>query len=251
MTTSRAFLTAEWRYLLMLNYEIDPQVLAPLVPAGVELDTWQDKTLVSVVGFLFLKTRVLGIPVPGHRNFEEVNLRFYVRRKVGSERRRGVVFVKEIVPRPWIARVANGFYGEHYAALPMGHTIEPGSDARLPRLVEYTWRLRRGWARRSRLHRLGGLAVGGLREIAPGSEEEFITEHYWGYTRLGARRTGEYRVEHPRWRVWAVEQPYLLCDVRALYGPQFEAALCGRPRSALLAEGSPVTVYMGGSWHVE
>ena len=80
----RPFLTARWRYLAMLNYEVPPEALAPLVPAGTELDSWQGKTFVSVVGFLFLDTRVLGIAIPGHRDFEEVNLRFYVRRKAAG-----------------------------------------------------------------------------------------------------------------------------------------------------------------------
>lgn len=250
MAASRAFLTAEWRYLLMLNYEIDPQVLEPLVPAGVELDTWHDKALVSMVGFLFLKTKVIGLPVPWHRNFEEVNLRFYVRRKVEGEWRRGVVFVKEIVPKPWIARVARWLYGEHYVAMPMQHTIENGKGLSAPKLVEYRWRMRKHWFQSPRLHRLGGLAAGDLSEIEPGSEAEFITEHYWGYTRLDDHRTGEYEVVHPRWLSWAVEQPYLLCDVKALYGQQFEEALGRRPRSAFLAEGSPVTVKVGAGFRV-
>jgi uncharacterized protein YqjF (DUF2071 family) len=246
MTASRAFLSAEWRYLLMLNYEIDPQVLLPLVPAGVELETWQGKTLVSMVGFLFLKTKVLGLPIPMHRNFEEVNLRFYVRRKVGEEWRRGVVFVKEIVPKPWIARIARWIYGENYIALSMDHIVEISPPDSRPELVEFSWRQRKHWWHpRRRLHRLGGLAVGDLKAIESGSEAEFITEHYWGYTRLDDHRTGEYEVMHPRWRVWAIEQPYLLCDVKSLYGPQFDEALCRRPHSAFLAEGSPITVRIG------
>src|SRR4026208_556537 len=93
------FLTAEWRRLAMLSFEIDPRVLSPLVPAGTELDEWQGRTFASLVGFLFLDTRVFGLAVPFHRNFEEVNLRFYVRRMASDGLRRGVVFVKEIVPR--------------------------------------------------------------------------------------------------------------------------------------------------------
>src|SRR6266513_2477095 len=128
----RRFLTAEWRSLAMLNYEVDRSVLARRVPPGTELDSWGGVVYVSVVGFLFLKTRVLGVPIPGHRNFEEVNLRFYVRRKADGEWRRGVVFVKEIVPRRAIAAVARGLYGENYVAMPMSHAIDG-------RRVEYRW----------------------------------------------------------------------------------------------------------------
>src|SRR5271154_3596191 len=113
------FLTAEWRWLLMLNYAIDPAVLRPLVPAGVELDLWQGDALVSMVGFLFLGTRVLGVPVLWHRDFEEVNLRFYVRRETPEGWRRGVTFVREIVPRLAIAVLARVLYNEPYVACPM------------------------------------------------------------------------------------------------------------------------------------
>jgi uncharacterized protein len=244
MAAIRSFLTAEWRYLLMLNYDVEPAVLAPLVPAGTELDLWQGRALVSVVGFLFLDTRLVGLPVPFHRNFEEVNLRFYVRRKMaGEEDRRGVVFVKEIVPRPAIAQVARWFYGENYHALPMQHTIEQDDGKlRSEGLVEYAWRFR------GRLHRLGGLAHGEPELAHPESEEAFISEHYWGYTHLGAHSTGEYRVEHPSWRIWSVAQPYLLADVKALYGESFAPYLHCRPRSAFLAEGSAVKVYPGGKF---
>jgi Uncharacterized conserved protein (COG2071) len=112
------FLTAEWRALAMLNYEVDASLLRHFVPAGTELDCWQGKTLVSLVGFRFLKTRVLGIPIPFHRNFDEVNLRFYVRRAEATEVKRGVVFIREIVPRRAIAAVARAFYNERYLALP-------------------------------------------------------------------------------------------------------------------------------------
>ncbi|MES2569397.1 MAG: DUF2071 domain-containing protein, partial [Verrucomicrobiota bacterium] len=116
---NKPFLTAEWRHLAMLNFATDPALLRPLVPAGTELDEFGGTTYLSVVGFLFLKTRVLGAGFPFHRDFEEVNLRFYVRRKVGGEWRRGVVFIREMVPRQIIALIARVVFGEPYSALPM------------------------------------------------------------------------------------------------------------------------------------
>src|SRR5262245_20887686 len=111
---NRDFLTADWRYLVMINYEVDPEILHPYIPGGTELDQWQGRTFVSVVGFLFLRTRVLGLTIPFHHNFEEVNLRFYVRRRAIEGWRRGVVFIREIVPRWAIAAVAREFYNENY-----------------------------------------------------------------------------------------------------------------------------------------
>jgi hypothetical protein len=166
---------------------------------------------------------------------------------VNGETRRGVVFVKELVPKPWIARIARWVYHENYVALPMGHTIERDGQGNLcpEALVEYTWKYRSGRLDRRRQHRLGGLLLGESAPAQPGSEEEFITEHYWGYTRVSQHKTGEYQVEHPKWRVWPVAQPYLLCDVKSLYGETFEAALRRPPRSAFLAEGSRIQVNWG------
>jgi|SRR6185369_2870210 len=237
MTDPKPFLTAEWRYLAMLNYLIEPAVLAPFVPAGTELDSWQGKTFVSVVGFMFLDTRVLGVAIPWHRDFEEVNLRFYVRRQAADGVRRGVVFIKEIVPRLAIAATARLLYGEKYVALPMRHSL-PMEGTR-PTHAEYLWKLRGAW------HRLRAVPAGAAVEAAPGSEEEFITEHYWGYSRLRGGGTVEYQVEHPRWRVWQAEAASLECDAAALYGTRFAPVLAAKPSSAFLADGSPVTVYRG------
>lgn len=232
MSAAPAFLTASWRDLVMLNFAVDPRVVAPLVPAGTELDGWDGQTLVSLVGFRFLDTRVLGVAVPGHVAFEEVNLRFYVRRKAADGWRRGVVFVKEIVPRRAIAWVARAVYDEPYVALPMRHEVSPGR-------ARYEWRLGGRWQGLS-------AAFGGPAAIPPeGSLEEFITEHYWGYTRRRDGGTSEYRVEHPRWRVWTAADPRFDGDVPALYGPAFAAHLAAAPGSAFVAEGSAVTVRRG------
>jgi uncharacterized protein YqjF (DUF2071 family) len=233
----KIFLTAEWRYLAMLNYEIESAVLAPLVPAGTELDVWNGKTFVSVVGFRFLNTRVRGIPIPFHRNFEEVNLRFYVRRKAGDEWRRGVVFNKELVPRSAIAFVARKFYNENYVALPMSHEIQKSDGEIISAL--YFWEFNGG---KNHLR----LAVEGQAQpLMDGSIQEFITEHYWGYARQRDGSTMEYRVEHPRWRVWEAQTAELLCDAADLYGEGFRETLERPPSSAFLADGSEVKVLAG------
>jgi uncharacterized protein YqjF (DUF2071 family) len=206
--------------------------LQPLVPAGTELDFHGDQTFLSVVGFMFLNTRVLRLAIPFHRNFEEVNLRFYVRRKVDDEWRRGVCFVRELVPRFAIAFVARGFYGEPYSAVPMRHEISQSAGELA---VNYGWRRRGIW------ESLAMSATGDPQESALGSHEEFITEHYWGYTARGAR-SSEYQVEHPRWRVWPATTWSFDADVRSLYGSEFVAPLSASPVSAFIAEGSAVEV---------
>ena len=231
------FLTAEWRHLAMLNYDADPAVLVPFLPRGTELDLWQGRALVSMVGFLFLQTRVRGIPIPFYRNFEEVNLRFYVRRRAEEGWRRGVVFVKELVPRAAIALVARRFYHEPYLALPMSHRIEGAQDS--VRSAEYSWRFQQ------RRNFLRVVTSGAAQPLVAGSEAEFITEHYWGYNAQPDGSTLEYRVEHPRWRVYAAADATFDCDVAGLYGETFCACLSGPPASAFLAEGSAITVRRG------
>jgi uncharacterized protein len=218
----------------MLNYEVSATLLEPLVPAGVEIDRWRNRLYVSVVGFLFHETRVLGLAIPGHRTFQEVNLRFYVRRHVGNETRRGVVFVRELVPRPGIALFARLLYNEPYRALPMQHRFDSVGDETTR---EYAWRTGRDWTR------LTARTTGPARPLEPSSEAEFVTEHYWGYTRQRDGGTVEYRVDHPRWNVWSATDARLDGDPDSVYGPDFARALSGPPTSAFVADGSPVTVF--------
>jgi len=234
------FLTAEWRLLAMLQYEVEPALLKPLVPRGTELDQWNGCTLVSVVGFRFLDTRVLGAPIPLHRDFDEVNLRFYVRRRDAEGWRRAVVFVREIVPRRAIALVARLCYNEPYIALPMRHAIDmDGAERGEAGRVAYEWCHNGEW---------GGLQVEtagyGARPAAD-SEEEFVSEHYWGYTVQRDGGSLEYQVMHPPWRVWASARAELRCDARRLYGAGFARVLEAPPRSAFVADGSPVSVHRG------
>jgi uncharacterized protein YqjF (DUF2071 family) len=234
VATQPSFLRAAWRNLLMINFAIGPDRLRPFVPRGTELDQFNGATFVSVVGFQFLNTRLLGVPVPCHRDFEEVNLRFYVRRRHQGEWRRGVVFVKEIVPKRLVALVARRVYNENYVRLPMRSHIDPREAS-----VGYEWRYGGRW------HGAFGQFRGASAFVAPGSEEEFITEHYWGYSVQRDGSTVEYQVEHPRWRVWSCTDARLDCDALTVYGGQFVASLDGRPTSAFVADGSAVIVRRG------
>lgn len=234
---AKPFLTAEWRHVAILNYGVDPSALAELVPRGTELDQWRGRTYLSLVGFRFLHTKVLGVPIPFHRDFEEVNLRFYVRRKSADGWRRGVVFVKEIVPRAAIALVARALYNENYVALPMSHAIGRAAGEAGPiESMSYSWTFG------GRPH---GLWLSPEREPRPltaGSEEEFIAEHYWGYSRQRDGGTSEYQVTHPPWRVAPAREARLEGELGAIYGERFGELLRGRPVSAFMAEGSEVAV---------
>jgi uncharacterized protein YqjF (DUF2071 family) len=233
------FLTAKWLHLAMLNYAIDPAVLQPLVPVGTALDEWQGQTFVSMVGFLWADTRVMGVPIPFHRTFEEVNLRFYVRRQGPDGWRRGVVFIKELVPRWAVACVARTVYGEHFAAVQMRHTVDAAPDpASGTRTVSYGWRF--GQAD----HELS-IRVSGTPQVpAEGTAARFITDHTWGYTTRRRGGTTEYAVEHPTWQVSEANEARLDCDVERVYGSQYVEALQD-PASTFLAEGSPIRILRG------
>ena len=239
VVSDRVFLTAEWQHLTMLNYEVDAGLLLPFVPPGTELDRWSEKVFVSLVGFRFLKTNLLGLlPIPMHSNFDEVNLRFYVRRQVGGEVRRGVVFIREVVPRWAIAFVARAVYNENYVALPMAHELRSVGDHSLR--VAYRWR-GKCW------NEINLETVGDPGQPGEGSVEQFITEHYWGYAAQPGGGCVEYRVTHPSWRVWQVRQSVFEGDAEHFYGNDIAAVFRGKPASAFLAEGSAVTVMRGRS----
>ena len=222
----------------MLNYVVEPAVLRPFVPVGTELDSWRGLTFVSLVGFLFADTRVLGLPIPWHRTFEEVNLRFYVRRQYNGETRRAVTFIRELVPRAAIAWTARWAYNEPYRALSMRHRFGPARADGAPASIAYEWRSGSAWT--SLTAEPSG--EGGWVDV--GSQEEFITEHYWGYTRQRDGSTVEYRVEHPKWRVWPVPAPKLEGDLAEVYGTTMARILREPPASAFVADGSPVTVFL-------
>lgn len=230
------FLQAEWRNLIMANYTIDPHLLRPYLPCRTELDFFNGNCYVSLVGFLFANTKVRGISFPFHTNFEEVNLRFYVRSKEGDKWRRGVVFLKEIVPRRMISFIANSLYGEKYATHPMRHHCFSDSEGLH---VGYEWKVNGRWNHL----RVLAEAEGSIAE--EGLEESFITEHYWGYTHINAGCTGLYEVEHPVWKLRKVKSFEVLCDTERLYGPSFVESLSKPPSSVFLCEGSAVQVLSG------
>lgn len=216
----------------MANYEVEPSLLADRVPLGTTLDFHEGKCFVSLVAFMFLDTRVLGIPVPFHINFEEVNLRFYVKREMPEETRRGVVFVKEIVPRFAIAAVARMFYGEPYEAWRMNHT-------KTEKELTYAWR--KGNCENSIKIETGENL--GIPE--KDSHGEFIIEHYWGYTKRGGARCDEYKVEHPKWELFSVDSAEINIDFDKTYGDKFSFLSDEKPYSILLAKGSEIAVYKG------
>jgi hypothetical protein len=233
----RTFLSAEWLDLVMVNYEVDEKLLHHFVPPGTVLDSFDGRAYVSLVGFQFRRTSLFGaLPVPFHRDFDEINLRFYVRHKEGNEDRRGVVFIAEIVPKWAIAKVARIVYGENYIRLPMKHRVDT-TGATIT--AEYEWQQGGAWSK-IYVH-----ASAPAAPAADGSLEQFITEHYWGYSKQRNGGSLEYRVEHVRWNVWKSTAAGFEGDATGIYGVELGRVLQRPPDSAFIADGSPVAVLTG------
>jgi uncharacterized protein YqjF (DUF2071 family) len=229
----KTFLKAKWQNLIMVNYEIAPLILKPYLPKGVELDYFEGKTYVSLVGFLFKDSSIFEIPIPFMGTFEEVNLRFYVTRKVGNENRRGVVFINETVPNKLVAWVANKLYKEHYIAIPTKHEWNFTANKKE---ILYQWKVNKSW------NRIQVVASTNKSKMEVGSIEEFIFEHYFGYTKVNANNSIEYKINHPCWEINSIFKYQVNCDFAAFYGNDFAVLNNTKPHSVMLAEGSDISL---------
>jgi uncharacterized protein len=228
-----SFLTAQWNDLAIINYEIDPKLLEAYIPIGTEMDLWQRRCYISLIGFMFENVKLLGIKVPFHINFEEVNLRFYVKRFENGQWKRGVVFIKEIVPKHAISFIANLMYNEHYHTMPMRHHRATNQDIKT---FQYEWKTSDGW---------NSITVETDQNPLPievDSEAEFITEHYFGYTKYNASKTIEYEVTHPRWKQLEVKKLDLDVNFKSTYGNEFAFLQNLKPTSVIFAIGSDITI---------
>lgn len=216
----------------MANYQVDPAILLPFLPKGVELDFYKDKTYVSLVGFMFKNTSLFGIPIPYFGSFEEINLRFYVKKIEGNKIKKGVVFINETVPYKIVAQIANKLFMEHYIAIPTKNEIHIGEHKK----IQYDWKRKGIW---------NSIAVYSEIEkykIEPLTIEEFIFERYFGFTKINENTSQEYRIRHPKWVTNKINSAEVKCDFENMYGKQFANLKYTKPASILLAEGSEVKV---------
>ena len=227
------FLNARWENLIMANYPVDPFVLLPFLAKGVELDTFNGKAFVSLVGFMFKDTRLFKMPIPLLGTFEEINLRFYVLRKDGNGWKRGVVFINETIPFKPVAWVANWLYKEHYISIPTKHTWNINDENKE---IIYEWKVGADW------NHIKVSAYNNKLPMEEGSVEQYIFEHYYGYTKVDNNTTQEYRVNHPRWETNKINAYEINCDFGKMYGKEFEFLNNEQPDNVIMAEGSEVSV---------
>jgi len=229
---SRIFLKANWENLIMANYEVEPSLLQPYLPNGVELDFYQNKTYVSLVGFMFKNTSLFGIPIPFFGSFEEINLRFYVRKVEGRKIKKGVVFINETVPFKIVAFLANKLFKEHYISIPTTSAINIVENKN----IQYDWKQKDTW------NSILVCAETEKFKIEASTIEEFIFERYFGFTKLNHKLTQEYRINHPNWMTNKIISAEVKCDFENMYGKPFASLNDTLPDSVLLAEGSSISV---------
>lgn len=230
----KPLLTADWKNLIVVNYEIDPLVLNPYLPAGTEPDLWNNKCYISLIAFQFNHPKMKGIPIPFYKNFEQINLRFYVSKVYKGEVRKGVVFIKEIAAGNLLKAGAALIYNEHYTNLKTRHTIN-----KLPETTEiqYDWRLDKQW---NYIH-----AIAGKDKTIPGADTvtAFITNRFWGYIKISPGKTAEFRVDHEPWKIHKVKSCEVNCDTKKLYGAALHTFLSQAPAFTFMIAGSSVKVY--------
>jgi len=227
------FLKADWENIIMANYEIDPQILIPYVPKGVEIDLFEDKCYISLVGFMFKNTQLFNVPIPWFGTFEEINLRFYVVRKEGNQIKRGVVFINETIPYPIVAWVANKLYNEHYTVVPTKHEQILGTDSNQ---IKFEWLVDSKW------NSIDVQYSNKSKTMKSNSLEKFIYEHYYGYTKVSDKKTEEYKLQHPSWKTHTLFNYEIDCDFQAMYGQDFAVLNETKPAAVFIAKGSKVGI---------
>lgn len=227
------FLKANWEDIIMANYEIDPTILLPFLPKGVELDLFNNKCYVSLVGFMFKNTKIFSIPIPKFGTFEEINLRFYVVKRENNTIKRGVVFINETIPYPIVAWVANKLYKEHYTVVPTKHTKLKTEDTQS---ITFEWEVEKKWQSMA-------VTSSNLSEsMKKDSLEQFNYEHYYGYTKVSEYKTEEYKLQHPSWKTRKVLDHKIACDFEVMYGKAFAVLNKTVPEGVFIADGSSVGI---------
>jgi uncharacterized protein len=229
----RTFLKAYWQDIVMVNYEVQSSLLQPYLPTGTMLDDFEGKYYVSLVGFKFLNSSIFGMPIPIYGSFNEVNLRFYVKRIIDGEVRRGVVFISEIVPSAIVAFLANKLYKEHYTSTKMSSAVGMNKEHKI---LSYKW-----WLNKEAFS-INTVFSKESKAIESYTHQEFIYEHYYGFTKVSSNETWEYKVNHPSWKVNEVLDYTIHCNFENMYGEDFKHLTSAVPHSVYNAVGSAVTI---------
>jgi uncharacterized protein YqjF (DUF2071 family) len=233
-STNKEFLRANWLRMASANYEVDPVILKKYLPFGTELEAHNGKHYVSLVAFRYCQTRLLNVPIPFHRMFEEINLRFYVKREVQpGVWRSEVAFTKLFFPKTALTLVAKYVYKENYETVKMLHEWKE-DDKHL--ITNYG--LKNGdW------HNFDLVTSKEAVPVLPGSDDEFFLKHYWGTSQINSDSCTLYKIEHPEWQKHVVMDSEINFDFGSIFGEEFAHLTHTEPDSIQLFDGSEVIVY--------
>lgn len=227
--TMSVFLTAEWRNLILVSYQVPDNALQKYLPDNLHLDKLNGSAFVSLVAFDFINTKVKGMKMFFHLNFPEINLRFYV----NDGRRRGVMFIREFVPKPVVVLGANLFFNENYSAAKMKSEIILGSTLKAKHEITY----------KGNYNSIEVETVNKSFMPDENSTEHFFKEHEWGFVKSRSGQTNAYKVEHPFWQVYPIKKFNINVDFGKLYGQQFSFLNKQEPFNVTFAEGSVIKVF--------
>ena len=236
--TQKPLMRARFSELVALNFSIDPAILQPLVPRGLELDFFKDETYVSLIAMMLRDVRVFGFPIHIASGFEEINLRFYVRRRVGDSYRKGACFLKDYVSGAAAAWVLGRIFKAEFGRLKLKHKnsgFDPKEENAIPE-VDYQWKVD------DHMNRVRVKAREKVQRMGADTKVGFILNHNNEYSCRNGK-TLEYAMARPQWVVWNAAQANFTCDVRKLFGPEFEKPLSRRPASVFVTSGSEVVIY--------
>ena len=243
--TMDTFVSAYWSDLILLSYAVPDRLLLPRI-APFDLDYWDGQAYVSVVGFHFGKTRILGVPpgplLPNVANFAQWNLRTYVRRKVnevGSSHAKqaagGIVFLKEFVPSPMVTGLVRTLYNENYVTAPLSLTLQSEGNT-----LDVCYSLEVG----GRKHTIAAKSVLAPSKLKAGSADEFFIERYWGSPGAYGNKVISFQIAHAPWNTYDISSCDVDADFGLLYGKDWEFLNNRKPDYAAWCDGSSV----GISW---
>ena len=232
--SNKVFLRSNWLRLASANYIIEPHLLDKYIPKGTVLEEHNGKHYVSLVAFRYSQTRLLNIQVPFHTNFEEINLRFYVKRKIAPHVWRSeVAFTKLFFPKTALTFVAKHIYKENYETKRMRHNWSE-NDRQL--LTSYG-------LKKNRWHDFELMTEKESNVIDAHSSEAFFSKHYWGTSQINDNSCTIYKIEHPEWKVFRVNDWKINFDFNKVFGSEFKHLTDNKPESVYLYDGSEVVVH--------
>lgn len=186
-----------WHDLLFAHWPVEPAALRPLLPAPLQIDTFEGRAWIAVVPFRMTGVRLRGTPsLPWLSAFPELNVRTYV--TTGGKP--GVWFFSLDAANSLAVAIARAWFHLPYFRARMSCTE------------------REGWIHYAseRIHRRAPAAllegryrpVGGARSPQAGTLEHFLTERYCLYTTSARGQIIRAEIHHPPWPLQRTEAEF-------------------------------------------